>query len=164
MKAVTAQVYAVDRDQPVMDVRTVEDTMRRWVLAAPRFNVILLGAFAALGLALAVVGIYGVIAHGVAQRTREIGLRMALGAGFANVAWDVMRRGLSLVAIGLVLGSAASVGVGRLLRNRMRDFAAFDPAALAAVAAMLVLAGAAACFWPAQRAARVDPAVALRND
>ncbi len=163
-KAVVSQVYAVDPDQPVMDVRTVQETLREWAFAGPRFNVILLGVFAALGLALATVGIYGVISHGVAQRTREIGLCMALGAAFTDVAWSVLRRGMLLVAGGLALGLAGSIGAGRLLRSQMRDLAAFDPAAMAAVAGVIALAGAAACFWPAQRAARVDPAVALRNE
>jgi predicted permease len=163
-RAVTAQVYAVDPDQPVTDLRTIEESLRQWVLARPRFNLILFGVFAALGLALASVGVYGIVSNAVAQRTQEIGVRIALGAALLDVAWMVLRRGLVLVAIGLALGAAATIALGRLLSSQMSDLAAFDPAALAAVAAVMLLSGAAACVWPAQRAARVDPAVALRNE
>jgi predicted permease len=163
-RAVSSQVYAVDPDQPVTDVRTIEETLKMWVLSRPRFNLILFAVFASLGLVLTVVGVYGVVSNAVAQRTPEIGLRMALGAGVANVGWMVLRHGMVLVAIGLVAGIAATVAAGRLLKTRMSDLAEFDPVAFAAVAAVMIVAGAAACLWPAQRAARVDPVVALRAE
>ncbi len=163
-KAVAAQVYAVDPDQPVTDVRTVEELLRRWALSRPRFNLILFGVFAALGLVLASVGVYGVISNNVARRTAEIGLRIALGAGLMQIAWMVLRRGMLLVAIGLVVGLGAAWGAARLLSSQMGDLPAFDPVALTSVGIVMLLSGAAACLWPAQRAARVDPVVALRNE
>jgi putative ABC transport system permease protein len=163
-RAVTAQVYKVDKDQPVADIRTVADLMQRWVLSSPRFNVILLGAFAGLGLALATVGVYGVISTMVAHRTREIGLRMAMGATIQDVLLLVARRGLGLVAIGMALGLAASLAAGRLLARTMESVAAFDLTAFGGVCLVLLAAGCLACAWPAQRAARIDPASALRNE
>jgi predicted permease len=163
-RAVASQVYSVDPDQPVTEVRTIEETMKIWVLSRPRFNLILFSVFAVLGLVLTVVGVYGVVSNAVAQRTPEIGLRMALGAAVTDVGWMVLRQGMALVAIGLAVGLAATIAAGRLLKTRMSDLAEFDPVAFAAVAAVMILAGAAACLWPAQRAARVDPVVALRAE
>ncbi len=163
-KAVTAQVYAIDRNQPVTDVRTVEDALRRWVLSRPRFNLILFGVFAALGLVLATVGVYGVIANTVTQRTQEIGLRMALGASFTDVSALVLGRGILLVGIGLALGLAATLAAERLLASEVRDFAGADFRAFAAVCGVLLAAAFLACFVPARRAARLNPSVALRNE
>jgi putative ABC transport system permease protein len=163
-RAVTAQVYRLDKDQPVTDVRTMADLIQRLVLSSPRFNVILLGLFAALGLVLASVGVYGVISNMVAQRTQEIGLRMAMGATVRDVLLLVARRGLGLVAIGIALGLAAAVGAGRLLASTMGSLAALDVTAFGGVCLVLVAAGALACVWPARRAARIDPAAALRNE
>ncbi len=163
-KAVTAQVYAIDRNQPVTDVRTVEDALRRWVLSRPRFNLILFGVFAALGLVLATVGVYGVIANTVTQRTQEIGLRMALGASFTDVSALVLGRGILLVGIGLALGLAATLAAERLLASEVRDFAGADFRAFAAVCGVLLAAACLACFVPARRAARLNPSVALRNE
>ena len=163
-RAVTAQVYKTDKDQPVTDVRTVDELMQRWVLAGPRFNVILFAVFAGFGLVLATVGVYGVISTMVAQRTQEIGLRMAMGATVRDVLFLVARRGVGLVAVGIGLGLAATLAAGRLLASTMSSLAAFDPAAFGAVCLVLLGAGCLACFWPAQRAARIDPASALRNE
>ena len=163
-RAVAKQVYTIDKDQPVTDVHTIDDLMQRWVLSSPRFNVILLGVFAALGLVLASVGVYGVISTMVAQRTREIGLRMAMGATIRDVLLLVARRGLVLVASGIAIGLVATVGVGRLLANTMDSFTAFDLRAFGGVCLVLLAAGGLACFWPAQRAARIEPASALRHE
>ena len=163
-RAVTAQVYKTDKDQPVTDVRTVDELMQRWVLAGPRFNVILFAVFAGFGLVLATVGVYGVISTMVAQRTQEIGLRMAMGATVRDVLFLVARRGVGLVAVGIGLGLAATLAAGRLLASTMSSLAAIDPAAIGAVCLVQLGAGCLACFWPAQRAARIDPASALRNE
>jgi predicted permease len=163
-KAVVAQVYSIDRDQPVTDVRTVDDLMRRWVIARPRFNLILFGVFAALGLILATVGVYGILSNMVSQRTQEIGLRMAMGATMRDVLVLVARQGLMLVGAGVIIGIPATVGAGRLLASKMESLAVFDVRAFGAVAAVLVAAGCAACFWPAHRAVRIEPARALRNE
>ncbi len=163
-KAITAQVYSIDRDQPVTDIRTIDDLLRRWVISRPRFNLILFGLFATLGLILATVGVYGILSNMVAQRTQEIGLRMAMGASVRDVLVLVGQRGLTLVGTGLAVGMLLTIVSGRLLANTMENFAVFDLRAFAAVAVVLLAAGGVACFWPAQRAARIDPARALRNE
>jgi predicted permease len=164
LQAVVAQVYSTDRDQPVTDIRTIEDLMVQWVLARPRFNLILFSVFGALGLILATVGVYGILSNAVSQRTPEIGLRMAMGATVSDVLLLVARQGLTLVGIGLVVGILASVGAGRLLAATMATLGVIDVTAFAAVAAVLLAAGCLACLWPAQRAARIDPSQALRNE
>jgi ABC-type antimicrobial peptide transport system permease subunit len=125
---------------------------------------LLLGAFAALALALAAVGIYGVVSHAVGQRTREIGIRIALGAR----AWDVLRLvlhdGLGLVSLGLGLGLAAALGLAGALDDLLFDVSPRDPLTLAAVAALLLGVALAACGLPARRASRVDPVRALRYE
>jgi predicted permease len=163
-RAVAMQVYKIDKDQPVTDVYTIEALLQRWVLSSPRFNVILLGVFATLGLVLASVGVYGVISTMVAQRTREIGLRMAMGATIRDVLLLVARRGLVLVASGIAIGLVATVAVGRLLASTMESLTVFDVRAFGVVCLVLLGAGGLACFWPAQRAARIEPASALRNE
>jgi putative ABC transport system permease protein len=163
-KAVTAQVYSIDRDQPVTDVRTVDDLMRRWVVARPRFNFILFSVFAGLGLILATVGVYGILSTMVSHRTQEIGLRMAMGATAKDVLMLVARQGLMLVVIGLVVGVLATIGAGRLLASTMESLAVLDVKTFGAVAAVLLTAGCVACFWPAQRAVRIDPSRALRTE
>jgi putative ABC transport system permease protein len=163
-RAITAQVYKIDKDQPVTEVRTVDELLQRWVLSSARFNVILLGVFAGLGLVLATVGVYGVVSTMVSQRTPEIGLRMAMGATIPDVLLLVSRRGFALVATGLGLGLGGVLAAGRLLASTMDGLASFDVTAFAGVCLVLSGAGAFACLWPAQRAARIDPAAALRNE
>jgi putative ABC transport system permease protein len=162
-RALIAQVNKIDKDQPVTDVRTVADLMQRWMLSSPRFSVILLSVFAILGLTIATVGIYGVISTMVAHRTQEIGLRMAMGATIRDVLLLVARWGLGMVGIGMALGLAAALAAGRLLARTMESLA-FDLTAFGGVCLVLLAAGCLACVWPAQRAARIDPAAALRNE
>jgi putative ABC transport system permease protein len=164
VNAVRAQVYAVDPDQPVMDVRTVEGFLRDFIWAGPRFNLVLFTIFAVLGLALAVIGVYGVISNAVSQQTHEIGVRIALGAGFREIAGMVLRRGLALVAIGIGVGLAGSLAAVRLLSRQLWNVSPFDPLSFTVVALLLLVVGAQACFWPARRAAKVDPLVALRYE
>ncbi len=163
-KSVAAQVYAIDGEQPVMDQRTVDEMIRMWGLSRPRFSFILFGVFASLGLILATIGVYGVISKLVVQRTPEIGLRMALGASFADIAGMILRNGLTLVLIGLGIGLACAFAATRYLGSRVRDLGTFDAPAAIAVSLILLAAGLVACFWPARRAVRIDPAVALRNE
>lgn len=163
-KAVCAQVYAVDSAQPVMSVATAASLLDDWVYAEPRFNLLLFGLFAALGLLLALFGIYGVISNSVAQRTREIGIRMALGASFGQVMTMVLGMGARVVAVGIAVGLAASFVSVRILAGLVRNVSAFDPYSFGAVSLLLFLAGLFASFWPARRAARVDPVTALRLD
>jgi len=133
-------------------------------LARPQLLLALLGAFAATGLALGAIGIYGVVAFGAARRRREIGIRMALGAGRWDVFRMVLRMGGIFVGAGLALGLVTSLGVNRLMANQLWGVQPHDPATLASVAAIIAIVGLAACIVPARRATRTDAAVALRYE
>ncbi|MGH9657388.1 MAG: ABC transporter permease, partial [Bryobacteraceae bacterium] len=157
--AIARQVLAVDPEQPVYGVRT----LRRHLddsIAQPRLRAWMLGAFAALALGLAAVGIYGVVSHDVALRTREIGIRMALGA--PDAAATIVRRGLRIAGAGVALGVAGSLALSRSLGSLLYRVDASDPRLLAASALALSMVALVALWVPARRAARVDPAVALR--
>ncbi len=124
----------------------------------------LLGWFAGLGLALAAIGIYGVTSYSVVQRTSELGIRMALGAGTRHVLWLILSTGTVTIAAGALIGSAGAVAVSRLLSATIPTLPTRDPIALAGLIGFLVFIALAACFVPAGRATRVDPLVALRHD
>jgi ABC-type antimicrobial peptide transport system permease subunit len=162
--AVRAQVDALDREQPVTDVRTMQSALESFVFAGPRFTLALFGVFAALGLGLAVVGVYGVVSHAVARRTQEIGVRLALGATSRRIAGMVVGGGLRLVGLGVLLGLAGSAAAARALRQLIWNVSPFDPLSFAAVSAVLVVVGIQACLRPALRASRVDPVSALRYE
>jgi putative ABC transport system permease protein len=161
---VRAQVYAIDKDQPVMDVRTGSQFLSEFVLARPRFNLFLLGVFAVIGLALASIGVYGVISHNVARQTQEIGVRMALGAAFGNILAMVLGRGVRLIAVGIALGLAGSFVLTRYLQQQLWRVSTFDAVSFVGASALLLGIGLLACWWPARRAARVDPLTALRHE
>jgi predicted permease len=163
-KPIAAQVYAIDSGQPVMDIWTLDTALRDYVYARPRFNLLLFTVFAALGLILALFGVYGVIANSVAQRTREIGIRLALGASFWQVIGMVLSLGAKLVAAGIVLGLVGSLASVRVLSGLVRNVSTFDPYSFVVVTVLLFSAGLFASFWPARRAARVDPVTALRDE
>ncbi|MFZ0286492.1 MAG: ABC transporter permease [Terriglobales bacterium] len=133
-------------------------------LASRRFSMILLGAFAGLALLLASVGIYGVISYVVGERTREMGIRMALGAQRADILWLILRQGGILAGAGVVAGLVSSIGLARFMSGQLYGVRATDPVTFLAVAALLGLIALAACCVPALRAARVDPMVALRHE
>jgi putative ABC transport system permease protein len=133
-------------------------------VAQPRFRTTLLGLFAAAALALAAIGIYGVISYNVGRRTREVGIRMALGARRGDVLRLVVGEGLVLVALGLAAGLAGAAMLTRYLASLLFHVGRLDPLTYAAVAAVLAAAGALACWVPARRAMRVDPMTALRSD
>ena len=162
-RAAIAQVYAIDRNQPVTDVRTLEVLLREIEFATPRFNLTLLGVFAVIGLVLSIVGVFGVMSTTVAQQRHEIGVRLALGADARTIARMVMTRGSWLLVAGIVLGLAGAAVVARVLARQVWNVAPFDPLAFAAVAAVLLATGLLACAWPARRAARIDPIIALRE-
>jgi len=163
-KAVTEQVYALDPNQPVTDVRTVSSLLNDWEYAGPRFSVVLFAVFAALGLTLAVVGVYGVVSNAVSQRTHEIGVRKALGAASADVLLLVFRFGARLILLGIGIGLAASLAIARILSNQLWGVSPHDPLTLFSVVVLLLLVGFLACWVPARRAMRVDPLVALRYE
>jgi len=156
-------VHSVDPNQPVEEMQTLDD-LRSEALAAPRLTATLLGVFAALALLVTLAGIGGVIATSVTQRTKEFGLRMALGAKRESVLLMVLRQGLTLVAIGLVIGIAGALAGGRVLSSYLYQTAPRDPLIFAAVAAVFLLAGVLACLIPARKATTVDPLIALRAE
>jgi predicted permease len=158
-----AAVAAVDPEQPVYEIKSMtqvlEDDMRQSVLL-----ISIMGIFAAVALALAALGIYGVVSHAVAQRTHEIGVRMALGAALRDVVGLVARQGLTPVAAGLAFGLAAGFGVSRLMGSILYGVTPADPFTYLSVAALLAGVALLACVAPARRAARVDPLLALRTE
>ena len=159
--AVRQAIRQADAGLPVSDLRTMEDVMagsmrsRRWTMG-------LLAAFASLALLLALVGIYGVMSWAVAQRTREIGIRMALGADSAQVSRMVIRYGLGLCGVGLAIGMAGAVALRRVVASFVFGVSAADPAIYAGVVLLMLAVALAACYLPARRASRVDPSLALR--
>jgi predicted permease len=161
--AVREAVRGIDRELPVVNVTTMETVLDQSV-GPRRFPLYVLGAFSVLGLMLAAVGIYGVVSYLVSQRTQEIGLRLALGAGKAQVLSLVLRRSLPPVAIGLAVGLAASVGLGQLLDSLLYGVRPTDGMVLASVTAILGAVALVATVIPAQRATEVDPATALRQE
>lgn len=164
LKPVQAQIYAIDKDQPVMDIRTIDRALQDFILAGPQFLLVLFGVFAALGLTLAAIGVYGVMAHNVERRTQEIGLRMALGAASSRILRMVLTGGLWLLGIGVILGLAGSWAASRVLKNFLWHVSPVDPIAFSVVAAVLLVVGLTACLRPAARAARIAPVEALRYE
>jgi len=163
LRAAQATVARLDRDLPVYDAFTLETMVDR-SLGQPRFYVTLLTVFACLALVLAIVGIYGIIAYTVQQRTREIGIRIALGASTERVVGMVVRRGLALAAAGVVFGSVGAYALSRVLRSLLYGVGERDPVTFVGVAALLGISAVAASWIPARRAARVDPLTAMRAE
>jgi putative ABC transport system permease protein len=162
LNAVRREIWSVDRNVALTLTGSLEDYLQKFSYAGPRFSLILLGIFASVGLVLVVLGVYSVIAYTVSRQTHEIGIRMALGAGRGDVLRLVLRMGLRLIAFGLAAGLLASLGVTRLIANQLWGVSPRDPVTLGVVVAVVTLAGLAACCFPAHRATRVDPMVALR--
>jgi putative ABC transport system permease protein len=156
-------IWAVDRDQPVWKIRSMQSLLERDV-ASPRFTTRLTGCFAVLALILALVGVYGVMSYAVGQRIREIGIRMALGAGGAQVVRMVVMRELRIIAVAIVVGLAVSILAARLMRSMLFGVSASDLPTFAVVPAVLAVVATIACYLPARRAARVDPVAALRSE
>lgn len=161
--AIRHATHQIDRNLPVTKVETLPDAISASV-AQPRFRTLLLGLFGAIALALAVVGIFGVMSYSVARRTREIGLRMALGATPGGVLRMILGDSLKLVVVGLTAGIAAAFALTRLLSSMLFAVRPSDPLTFIAVAAALTVVALLACSIPARRASRVDPAVALREE
>jgi len=161
--AVRRAIAGIDPDLPLADVSTLED--RKAVsLARPRVNATVLGGFALAALVLAAVGIYGVMSYAVAQRTQEIGIRMALGAGEENIAKMVLRNGAVLAVTGVAIGLLLAFGLARLAASLLFQTSAADPPTFSVVPLLLLGVALLACYLPARRAARVDPMNALRYE
>jgi putative ABC transport system permease protein len=154
-------VRDLDNDQPLYDCKSLEQCMAESALDQ-RVTTWLLGTFAGIALVLASVGIYGLISYSVAQRTHEIGVRMALGAGQGQVTRQVVAGSMKLVLIGVAAGLAAAAGLTRFLTSLLYEVRPIDPATFAAVTGVLLGVTLLASYLPARRAARVDPVVALR--
>jgi len=158
---VRAAIQSVDAEIPVSEIRTMDQMVeesassRRWTMA-------LLASFAALAMALALVGIYGVMSWSVAQRTREIGIRMALGASSEEVVGEILGRGIKLSTAGLAIGLVCAFALRGVLASLVFDVSPSDPLIYAGVAALMFAVALAACYIPARRASRVDPMIALR--
>ena len=161
--AVRNEVLALDKNQPVYSIRRLDSVLSESV-ATPRFRTLLLGGFAGMALLLAAVGIYGVIAYAVSQRTQEIGIRMALGAQAADVLKLVVKGGMTPALIGVVIGLAGSLALTRLMTTLLFSVKPTDAATFATVSVGLIAVALVACFIPAWRATKVDPLVALRYE
>jgi ABC-type antimicrobial peptide transport system permease subunit len=160
---VQRELRALDPGLPLFDVRTIAEH-RQISMFIPKMASTLLALFGALALILSVVGLYGVIAYNATQRTREIGVRVALGAERRDVAWLILRQGLWLTAIGLAVGLLLALGAGRLLAKQLVGISPTDPVSFAGTAILLLVVAAAASALPAHRAASLDPLAALRRD
>jgi putative ABC transport system permease protein len=161
--AIKAAVREVDPDQPVSRLRPVGELITD-SMARNRFSMLLLTVFGGLALCLSVVGVYGLMAYSVSQRTRELGIRLALGARALVVCGMVLRQGLGMAAAGILLGLAGALVLTRLLTTQLFGVSPTDPGVITAMAATLAVVSLVACLIPAVRATRVDPMVALRSE
>jgi putative ABC transport system permease protein len=160
---VREEMRAIEPDVPLVGIQTMNQLLaqQRWPF---RVFGTMFAIFAAIALLLSAVGLYGVTAYSVTQRTAEIGVRRALGAQSADVIWLVLRRGLGQLAVGLPLGIIGAVGVGRLLQSLLVQTSSGDIPTLTGIAVLMLGVSIAACLWPARRAARLDPVTALRYE
>jgi putative ABC transport system permease protein len=161
--ALRQQVWAIDKDQPVFDVKTMQE-VRSTSVAVYSFSSVMLGIFAFVALLLASIGIYGVMAFAVTQRTQEIGIRIALGARSVDVLKLVVKHGMKLALLGMVIGLAGSWAVTRFIEKLLVGVEATDLLTFSVVSVCLLVAAFVACYLPARRATKVDPLVALRYE
>jgi len=161
--AIKKEIQEVDPDLPIYNVRSMNDRVQE-SLARRRFSMVMLGLFAFLALALATIGIYGVMAYLVSQGTRELGIRLALGATPGDISRLVVRQGMTLAITGVALGLAGAFALTRLIRSLLFGVQASDPLTFVAVAALLAVIALVASYIPARRAAQIDPMVSLRYE
>jgi putative ABC transport system permease protein len=162
-RALRESVVAIDPDQPVNAIRSLPQLLSDSI-AKPRFNFLLFTLFAAVALVLAVTGVYGVMSYAVTRRTREIGIRIALGARRGDVLKLVLRQGMSLMLTGTVIGLAGAIALTRLMARLLYGISPTDPVTFAAIALLLGSVATLACYIPARRATKVDPMIALRYE
>jgi predicted permease len=163
IESLATAVNSIDPDLPLAGVKTMDQIVTEQ-LAVDRFAMVLFGSFAVMALLLATIGVYGVMAFGVAQQTREFGIRMALGAQRSRVLSQVLKEGTILAAIGSTIGLCGAYLVGRAMQSTLFGVAAFDVRAFGVVALVLLVAALLACFLPAWRASRIEPMEALRDE
>ena len=161
--AIASAVHEIDKDLPVVEAETLESILAREA-STRRFNAMLFSVFAALALVLAATGVYGVLSYSVSQRTHEVGIRMALGAGSRDVVRLFMGQGMRLVFVGLVIGLGGALALTRLMSSLLFGVSTTDAATFVAVGVGLMVVGVFACYLPARRATKVDPLVALRYE
>jgi putative ABC transport system permease protein len=160
--SIRSEILSLDKNQPASKIVSMEQLLSESV-AQPRFRTVLLALFAVVALILATVGIYSLISYGVAQRTGEIGVRMALGAMPRDILKMVIGQGMFLVLIGVGIGLAAAFGLTRIISSLLYGVEATDPVIFAGIAVLLILVALTACYIPARKALRVDPMEALRH-
>lgn len=160
-RTIRAEMKALDPSLPLANFRMMQSLIASAV-ARPRFSALLFGAFAAIALGLTAIGLYGIVAYATARRTREIGVRIALGASARDVLVLVLRQGMLPALIGLAIGMGGALALTRLLTSQLYEVRPTDPATFLAVAMLLLLVALAACCIPARRAVRIDPMMALR--
>jgi putative ABC transport system permease protein len=160
---ISRQIWSADKDQPITNVQTM-DRLIRDQTGDSRMQTALLSFFGAIGLGLALLGVYGVVAYSVSRRTREIGIRMALGASRIGVMRMVIRQGLILAMTGVAIGTAGAVALKQVLQNNFTVANTNDVATYFIAALLVIIVACLACYVPARRAMRVDPMVALRHE
>ena len=162
------EIWAIDRNVALTLTGSLEGFLKQFSYAGPRFVLVVLGVFAGVGLVLVALGVFSVIAYTVSRQTREIGIRMAMGADRADILRMVLRMGARLVGLGLLIGLAATLIVTRLatrvLGNLLWQVSPYDPPTLVFVVVIVAVVGLAACYFPALRATRVPPMTALRYE
>jgi putative ABC transport system permease protein len=161
--SVRDEALALNKNLPAPEIHTM-DAILSDVVSQPRFQTILLTLFGTIALLLSAVGVYGVMSYSVAQRTHEIGIRMALGAGPRQVLSNVVGRGMTLVGIGLVIGLAAALALTRLMSGLLFGVSSTDPLTFLGISVLLTGVALGACLVPARRAIKVDPLIALRHE
>jgi putative ABC transport system permease protein len=164
LPSVQREIWSVNPGVALTMTGTLDEHLQQNSYAEPRFGMLVFGIFAGIGLALAAIGIFSLMAYTVSLQTHEIGIRMALGAQRSAVMKMVFLRGLTIIAVGIIIGEMASLVLTRFLRSQVWGVTNRDPVTLGAVLAVLVIIGLLACFVPAQRATQVDPLVALRYE
>jgi putative ABC transport system permease protein len=160
------EIWAVDRNVALTFAGSLTGFLRQFSYAGPRFGLFILGVFAAVGLVLVALGVFSVIAYTVSRQTREIGIRMAMGAEGGDILRMVLRMGLRLIGLGVAIGFATSLALARLLARaeQLGQVSPYDPLTLVVVVGIVALVGLAACYVPALRATRVPPMTALRYE
>ena len=158
------QIWSIDRGAAITLTGTLEDYINLYDFSAPRFTFLLTTIFASVGLILVVIGVYSVVAYTTCMRTREIGIRIALGADRSSAVQLVIRMGMRLILLGVAVGVAVSLATSTAIAGQLWQVSARDPLTIAAVSALLLATGLAACWIPARRAATIEPVVALRSE